>query len=157
MFTTDDLCSLRWNTQEHCTEIIDQTLLPHQLQWCQLKSLAHYCRAIADMQVRGAPLIGITAAFGLAHALFDDASDEGLQLASEKLLATRPTAVNLRWAINQVAELVRPLAPQARPAAALVKAINMRKEDIAHCENIGIHGAHLLRPLYTGETLNLMT
>lgn len=157
MFTTDDLCSLRWNAQQHCTEIIDQTLLPHKLEWCRLGSLEHYCRAISDMQVRGAPLIGITAAFGLAHALFEDASDEGLLMASEKLLATRPTAVNLRWAIHQVADLVRPLDEQARPAAALVKAINMRKEDIAHCENIGIHGAHLMRPLYKGETLNLMT
>ena len=78
MFTTDDLCSLRWNAQQHCTEIIDQTLLPHQLEWCQLESLDHYCLAISDMQVRGAPLIGITAAFGLAHALFEDGSGEGL-------------------------------------------------------------------------------
>lgn len=157
MFTTDDLCSLRWNAQDHCAEIIDQTLLPHQLQWCQLKSLADYCKAISTMQVRGAPLIGITAAFGLAHALGEDASDEGLQRASEQLLATRPTAVNLHWAIHQVGDAVRPLAEPDRAAAGLDKAIALRADDISHCENIGIHGAQLLKPLYNGETLNLMT
>lgn len=157
MFTTDDLCSLRWNVEKGCAEIIDQTLLPHRLHWCQLESLQDYCHAIAHMQVRGAPLIGVTAAFGLAHALGDDASDQGLAEASQRLLATRPTAVNLRWAIDQIEGAVKGLDVSLRAAAAAEKAIEMRAEDIAHCENIGIHGAQLLRPLYTGETLNLMT
>ena len=69
MFSTDELCSLRWDPVSEHIEIIDQTLLPHALRWCHLNSLAAYCHAISTMQVRGAPLIGITAAFGLAHAL----------------------------------------------------------------------------------------
>ena len=69
MFSSDDLSSLRRNSETGLIEIIDQTLLPHQLQWCALNTLEAYCHAIEVMQVRGAPLIGITAACGLAHAI----------------------------------------------------------------------------------------
>lgn len=157
MFTSDDLCSLRWNAQEACTEIIDQTLLPHQLKWCQLRELDDYCHAIADMLVRGAPLIGITAAFGLAQAVAADPSDRAIALASQKLLATRPTAVNLRWAVGQVADEISKLSPELRGEAALAKAVSLRAEDIAHCENIGLHGAQLLRAIEYGDVLNVMT
>jgi len=157
MFTSDDLCSLRWNADSRCAEIIDQTLLPHQLLWCQLKTLDDYCHAISDMQVRGAPLIGITAAFGLAQALAEDPSDPGLTSASDKLLATRPTAVNLRWALQQVGDAVSDLAEEARAEAALDKAIELRAQDIAHCEFIGLHGAQLLKAIKYGEQLNIMT
>lgn len=157
MFTTDDLCSLRWNAEIGHAEIIDQTLLPHRLEWCQLDSLEAYCYAISEMQVRGAPLIGITAAFGLAHALGKDASDESLDSASAALLATRPTAVNLRWAVHQIDTAVRALAVAERGAAALQKAIELRLEDIAHCEAIGAHGLLLLRPLHKEGVLNIMT
>ena len=157
MFTTDDLCSLRWNADDGCAEIIDQTLLPHQLLWLQLKTLEDYCVAIADMQVRGAPLIGITAAFGLAQALADDASTESLNTASDKLLATRPTAVNLRWALQQVSEAVAEVPEEARAQAALDKAVALRAEDISHCELIGVHGAQLLKSIEHGEQLNIMT
>ena len=69
MFSTDELCSLRWDPTRQTVEVIDQTLLPHTLRWCHLDSLDAFCHAITSMQVRGAPLIGITAAYGLAHAL----------------------------------------------------------------------------------------
>jgi methylthioribose-1-phosphate isomerase len=157
MFSSDDLSSLRWDADTGAVEIIDQTLLPHTLQWVRLDTLPAYCRAISDMQVRGAPLIGITAAFGLAHALLEDPSDAGLERASATLLATRPTAVNLRWALNEIKQEVQPLATGERAAAALRKAVALRGEDIANCASIGEHGLALLHELPRGERLNIMT
>jgi methylthioribose-1-phosphate isomerase len=157
MFTADDLCSLRWDPVSRAVEIIDQTLLPHTLRWCHLDSLAAFCHAIKSMQVRGAPLIGITAAFGLAHALAEDASDENLERAARELLATRPTAVNLRWALQLVAGAVRELDPARRAEVALAKALALREEDIANCARIGEHGLQLLLALPVEGTLNIMT
>jgi methylthioribose-1-phosphate isomerase len=157
MFSNDNLCSLRWDPVSRAVEIIDQTLLPHTLRWCHLDSLAAFCHAISSMQVRGAPLIGITAAFGLAHALTEDASTENLERASAALLATRPTAVNLRWALELVAGAVRELEPARRAEAALDKALALREEDIANCARIGEHGLQLLRALQVDGPLNIMT
>lgn len=156
MVNTDDLCSLRWDPVSERVEVIDQTLLPHALRWCHLDSLTAFCHAISSMQVRGAPLIGITAAFGLAHALSEDASTENLARASAALLATRPTAVNLRWALEQITTVVNPLQPSERARAALDKARALREEDIANCERIGINGLQLLRSLER-DHLNIMT
>ncbi len=157
MFADDDLSSLRWDPVSRRVEIIDQTLLPHTLRRCHLDSLAAFCHAIRTMQVRGAPLIGITAAFGLAHALAGDDSDDNLQRAYGELLATRPTAVNLRWALDAVMAAVRNSPPGRRGAAALAKAQSLRAEDIAHCARIGEHGLGLLRELESGRALNVMT
>ncbi len=157
MFSTDELSSLRWDPVAGAAEIIDQTLLPHTLRWCHLESLDDYCHAISAMQVRGAPLIGVTAAFGLAHAIAQDASEAGIRSASERLLATRPTAVNLRWALEQVGAAVAGLPEGERAAAAHDKAVALRAEDIANCEAVGAHGFELLRKLNPGDTLNLMT
>lgn len=157
MFSSDDLSSLRWDAVSGAVEIIDQTLLPHTLRWVHLDSLDAYCHAISYMQVRGAPLIGITAAFGLVHALARDSSDQGLASASAALLATRPTAVNLRWALDEITTAVITLAPQERAAAAREKAIRLRVEDIANCARIGEHGLELLQQLPRGDRLNIMT
>jgi methylthioribose-1-phosphate isomerase len=154
MFTEDDLSSLRWD--QGLIEIIDQTLLPHELQWVELVDLADYCHAIAAMQVRGAPLIGITAAYGLARALVDDPSNSGLTLACATLSATRPTAVNLQWALDQVSAVVQCLPDAERAAAALAVAHALRAADIAVCERIGETGAAAL-PVESGKTLNIMT
>jgi methylthioribose-1-phosphate isomerase len=154
---SDDLCSLRWDPVSEAVEIIDQTLLPHTLCRRHLDTLPDFCHAISSMQVRGAPLIGITAAFGLARALAEDPSDESLESASAALLATRPTAVNLRWALDAVREKVRPLQPGARAAAALGTALSLRREDIATCSAIGDYGLGLLRALDTAGELNVMT
>jgi methylthioribose-1-phosphate isomerase len=157
MFSRDDLCSLRWDPVSRAVEIIDQTLLPHTLRWCHLDSLPAFCHAISSMQVRGAPLIGITAAFGLAHALTEDASTENLQRATAALSATRPTAVNLRWALDLVAAAVRELEPARRAEAALDQALALRREDIVNCARIGEQGLQLLRALRVDGTLNIMT
>jgi methylthioribose-1-phosphate isomerase len=157
MFSNNDLCSLRCDPVTGRVEVIDQTLLPHTLRWCVLDSLSAYCHAISSMQVRGAPLIGITAAFGLAHALALDASDEHLASASAALLSTRPTAVNLRWALEQVTAAVQLLPPSERAWAALNLARQLREADIANCERIGTNGLALLRELARDGTLNIMT
>ena len=153
----EELCSLRWNSATDAVEIIDQTLLPHTLQWCGLKTLESYRHAIAAMQVRGAPLIGITAAFGLAQEIGRDPSLDNIQCASAALLATRPTAVNLRWALHAVISAVRDLEPELRGDAALAKALQLRIEDIAHCARLGELGLQLLRELKPAGGLNIMT
>ena len=94
--------------------IIDQTQLPHRFVTAQLASLADSARAIRTMQVRGAPLIGATAACGMWLALREDASDEALERAYSTLMATRPTAINLRWALNAVDNELRALPPAQR-------------------------------------------
>lgn len=153
----DEPCSLRWNSDSNTVEVIDQTLLPHRLQWRELNSLEAYCHAIAAMQVRGAPLIGITAAFGLAVEAARDPSLDNIQRASAALLATRPTAVNLRWALEQVDSAVRGLEPELRGAAALARARQLRAQDIANCSRLGDFGLQLMRELKPAGELNIMT
>jgi methylthioribose-1-phosphate isomerase len=152
-----NLCSLRWNPARELVEVIDQTLLPHTLRWCELRDLDAYCHAISAMQVRGAPLIGITAAYGLALALAGDPSTRQLQQASARLLATRPTAVNLRWALESVTAAVREQVPANRAGVALATAHALRDSDIANCSRIGDHGLDLLLALDCAGPLNIMT
>jgi len=129
-------------------EIIDQTLLPHQFVVIQLKSLADAAQAISVMQVRGAPLIGATAAYGMALAMAEDATDAGLQNAYDVLLATRPTAVNLRWALDEARSTLSPLPVEARHKSALKLAAVICDEDAANCHSIGKHGAELIAAAY---------
>ena len=106
--------------------ILDQTRLPHEEHYLRLDSLDDAATAIRDMQVRGAPLIGATAAFGVALALRHDASDATLEEADRSLRQTRPTAVNLHWALNRMRAALLPLAPGARAAAAWAEAEAIR-------------------------------
>ncbi len=111
--------------------IIDQTRLPHEFVISELATLDDFALAIKDMKVRGAPLIGVTAAYGLAIALRDDLSHAGLAAASAKLLATRPTAVNLAWALEMMHAALAPLPPAARADAAFAKAAELADLDVA--------------------------
>jgi len=133
-----------WPAGEGCVEIIDQTRLPHAFEVVTLRSLDDAACAIRQMQVRGAPLIGVTAAYGVALALREDPSDAGLERACETLLATRPTAVNLRWALAAQRECAQPLAERERAEAAWRRAGELADEDVALCRAIGEHGAKLL-------------
>jgi len=126
-------------------EIIDQTRLPHDFAIVPLVSLEDAARAISTMQVRGAPLIGATAAYGVALAMRRDASDAALSAADAALSATRPTAVNLRWALDDMRRHLAPLTPGERPAAAYARAAAICDEDVAICRAIGEHGAALIR------------
>ena len=125
-------------------EILDQTRIPHEVVTVRLRTLDDAVRAIADMQVRGAPLIGVAAAYGVGLALREDASDEGLERAHDRLLAARPTAVNLAWALREMLAAVRNRPRGDRLAAAYARAAELAEEDVATCEAIGEHGARLI-------------
>ena len=125
--------------------VIDQTRLPHAFQIVDLASRADAERAIRDMVVRGAPLIGAAAAYGMAIAMREDASDAGLAEAMRGLGATRPTAVNLRWALERLRARLVPAAPSDRAELALAEARAVAEEDVAVCESIGRHGLHAIR------------
>ena len=127
------------------TGIIDQTLLPFAFQTKRLTNMAAAAEAIRVMRVRGAPLIGVTAAYGLAMATRDDPSDAALAAACDTLHATRPTAINLRWALDRVSAALRPLPPDERFARAWALAAEMADEDAEINRRIGEHGLALLR------------
>ena len=125
-------------------EIIDQTLLPHELKIARLTRLDEAARAIHDMQVRGAPLIGVTAAYGVALAVADDPSDAAIEHAAATLAATRPTAVNLAWALAEMRRTLSHLPSQLRLTAALDRAAAIAEEDVAINRAIGEHGLALI-------------
>src|SRR5258707_11106783 len=124
--------------------IIDQTALPHRFTTIRLRPLADAARAIATMQVRGAPLIGATAAYGVCLALRADASDGALERAFATLMATRPTAINLKWALEEMVAAVRNRPREERVAAAYRRAAEICDEDVAINRAIGSHGAALI-------------
>jgi methylthioribose-1-phosphate isomerase len=145
---------------ERAVFVIDQRVLPHRVEQLRLADLADAVWAIKDMAVRGAPLIGVTAAYGLALAAQVDASTEALRTAAARLAAARPTAVNLAWAVRRALEALLPLQPAQRPEAAWRLAAQMADEDVAVCESIGRHGVELLHALARnkpGRTLNVLT
>ena len=125
-------------------EIIDQTRLPHELTIVPLRRLDDAARAIRDMQVRGAPLIGAAAAYGVALKMAEDPSDTGLDEAVKVLAATRPTAVNLRWALDDMRRRISELPPEERFAAAIARAGEIAEDDVAINRGIGEHGARLI-------------
>jgi methylthioribose-1-phosphate isomerase len=142
-------------------EIIDQTRLPHVFATVRLSTLQDAAHAIRAMQVRGAPLIGVTAAYGLCLALRYDASDEALDHAIDYLADQRPTAVNLRWALEEMRRAVRNLPRASRVAAAYKRAAEMAHEDVETNRAIGGHGLGLLQNLVArkkpGAPLNVLT
>jgi methylthioribose-1-phosphate isomerase len=134
-----------WSAEDgRAVEIIDQTRLPHELVILRLATLRDAARAIRDMQVRGAPLIGAAAAYGVALALREDASDKALDEAVTTLTATRPTAVNLRWALDDMRRHLGELPPNERFAAAIARADAIAGEDVTINRAIGEHGLRLI-------------
>ena len=141
-------------------EVIDQTRLPHEFAVVVWRDVADAARGIKDMQVRGAPLIGVAAAYGLALAMAADPSDAHLTRASETLLATRPTAVNLAWALADMRRHLVERAPAERRAAAFARAGALAEEDVEVCAAIGRHGHHLIAERAArkkGEPVNVLT
>jgi len=136
-----------WIDAEGVVRTIDQTVLPFERRELALRTLDDCDRAIREMQVRGAPLIGAVGAWGLALALGADASDVSLQRAVERLAASRPTAVNLHWALERVRARVAAVAPASRAALARDEAGRICDEDVACNARIGERGAELLRAL----------
>ncbi len=153
--------SIRLAEDGWAAEIIDQTKLPHRFELTRLESLADAAHAIAAMLVRGAPLVGATAAYGLALAARQDPSDAALAEARATLAATRPTAVNLRWALDEMMATLAPLAPPERSAAAYRRAGEICEEDVAINRAIGENGARLIEIAADrknpGATVNVLT
>ena len=142
-------------------EIIDQTRLPHVLEIVALNTVAEAARAIKTMQVRGAPLIGATAAYGLALAMRADASDASLARNIAFLNEQRPTAVNLRWALEEMRRVLAPLPPGKRVAAAYATAAALCDNDVESCRRLGVFGRALIEAAAAkkkpGETVNILT
>ena len=138
----------RDSNADAAVSIIDQTVLPHRFAVVTLRTAAEAARAIADMQVRGAPLIGATGAYGLALAMAERTDDENLTAAFDLLIATRPTAVNLRWGLERMRRRLERLAPDARLEAAFAEAAVIADEDSAVCAALGEHGAALIERHY---------
>jgi methylthioribose-1-phosphate isomerase len=140
--------------------IIDQTVLPHRFATLQLKTLDDAAHAIRSMQVRGAPLIGATAAYGMWLALRAEASDDCLERAYATLLATRPTAINLKWALDEIVVAVRNRPRGERVEAAFARAGDIADEDVAINQAIGRHGLKIIEAIAArkeGERVNVLT
>ena len=141
--------------------ILDQTFLPHDQVTKQLTKASEGEEAISSMRVRGAPLIGVTAAYTIALAMHEDTGDQNLELTANMLIKSRPTAVNLAWAVDQMVKLLQPLEYGMRCVAAYQYAGKMAEADIATNRAIGANGLTLLEKIKKtkkkGEPINVLT
>jgi methylthioribose-1-phosphate isomerase len=140
---------------------IDQRRLPHHFVIAELATADAAADAIRSMLVRGAPLIGATAAYGMALAMRGDACDAAIDRAYNMLIATRPTAINLKWALEEMRAMLRPLSPPDRAAAAYSRAAEIAEEDVAINRGIGENGLALIEAILAkkppGERVNVLT
>ncbi|HEX5337327.1 MAG TPA: S-methyl-5-thioribose-1-phosphate isomerase [Gallionella sp.] len=153
-----------WPTADGAVEIIDQTKLPHVFTTVRLENMRDAEYAIREMQVRGAPLIGVTAAYGVALSMRHHASDAALEATCGVLLAARPTAVNLRWGIERMRAFLVPLPAERRAEAAWQEAARIADEDVAINAAIGQHGCGIVRAIHQEKirqgksgTVNILT
>ncbi|MBX3578620.1 MAG: S-methyl-5-thioribose-1-phosphate isomerase [Rhizobiaceae bacterium] len=141
--------------------IIDQRWLPHEFRLERLETVDQVATAIRDMWVRGAPLIGATAAYGVAIGMLSDPSDAALDAVWSQLNETRPTAVNLRWALDDMRNTLRLVPPTDRAEAAFRRAAEISDEDVGINRGIGQHGLDLIREIAArkapGEAVNILT
>ena len=145
------------DSTESIIHIIDQTKLPHHFTTKPLHSLDEVINAIKIMEVRGAPLIGVTAAFGIAFAMKSNSSDDSLKDASLRLFQSRPTAVNLQWALNRMNKELIPITSEKRFEAAWSLCKTILDEDIKTNQSIGLHGLHFIENHFNKKTLQVLT
>ncbi len=148
-----------WITESGTVRVIDQSRLPFEFATIDLETLADAAHAIKTMVVRGAPLIGATAAYGMALAARANPSDSHLAEAARALQATRPTAINLVWALTRMRTMLAEVQPKERVDVALREAAAICDADVEQCRLIGVHGLELIRGLAktAGRTLNILT
>ncbi len=153
------LTTIWYDNSSDKIKIIDQRLLPHEIKFVELNTLEDVCFAIQEMQVRGAPLIGITAAYGMYIAARENSDTNYLKDASIKLKNTRPTAVNLSWAIDFIFSKIENLNKDNLLTTILNLANQMRLDDIECCEAIGENGLKLIKKIYEKKqsTINILT
>jgi methylthioribose-1-phosphate isomerase len=140
--------------------VIDQRVLPHRFEVIHWRTVDDAAEGIESMQVRGAPLIGVSAACGIALAALADPSDQGLRSAGAQLVATRPTAVNLAWGVNVMLDHLLPLPTDDRPSAARELALQVAEDDVASCRQIAENGVGLIESLAAanpGRPVQIMT
>lgn len=142
-------------------EILDQTKLPFDVQVISLTSMEQAAKAIKDMWVRGAPLIGAVAAYGMALGMKEDVSDEHLQKCYDVLIDTRPTAINLKWALARVFAELKHKSAEDRQTIAYQLAAHIADEDVQLCESIGENGLEIIKQIASnkpeGSTVNILT
>ncbi|MBY5934903.1 S-methyl-5-thioribose-1-phosphate isomerase [Tateyamaria omphalii] len=143
--------SLWWNDEKGVLEIIDQCWLPHDFRVVPVETMQEFSDAIYEMRVRGAPLIGATAAYGMALAMAEDPSDANMDAAWTYLEKTRPTAINLRWALDRARATLLPMPERERAAAALALAHEIADEDVEINRRIGENGLALIREIAAGK------
>jgi methylthioribose-1-phosphate isomerase len=149
-----------WPVGEDAFGIIDQTRLPHEFVTLTLKSAGDAAHAIKSMQTRGAPLIGAVGAYGLALSVREDASDDAINQAVDMLAQTRPTAINLKWALWRMRGALLNQPHGRRVKLAWEEAGRIADEDVAMCEAIGFHGLKLIEEIAAkkpGGTVNILT
>jgi methylthioribose-1-phosphate isomerase len=146
---------------QRSVDIIDQRWLPHEFRIASLRTIDDVAVAIKDMWVRGAPLIGVTAAYGVAIAMSVDASDENLEATWAKLHETRPTAINLKWALDEMLRTLLPIPKPKRVATAYARAAELADEDVELNKAMGRHGLALICEIVArkkpGEVMNILT
>ena len=151
-----------WYDHKDCqVKIIDQRWLPHDFRIVALTNLDEFAVAIRDMWVRGAPLIGATAAYGVAISLSSDASDSGLKNAYDTLIETRPTAINLKWALDRLLRALGQVSQEVRASKALELAHLVAEEDVGINKKIGEHGLEIVKKIASnkpaGEPVRMLT
>ena len=147
-----------WPTESGTVRVIDQSLLPFEFVIKELETAAHAAHAIRSMVVRGAPLIGATAAYGMALAARSNPSDSHLAEAARNLQATRPTAINLTWALARMRGVLSAVQPSERVEVAFREAATICDADVEQCRSIGVHGLEIIRGLAkTDGRINILT
>ena len=140
-------------------KIIDQTKLPHQFIIKELKSVKDAILAIKNMEVRGAPLIGATAAYGLVLSIIEKNDQSFLKKSSEDLIKSRPTAINLKWAVDRMMKKLSGVNSEEILNIAIEEAKNICEEDVGFCKNIGINGLKIIEEISKKkkDTINILT
>jgi len=139
-------------------KIIDQTLLPHELKYIPLNNFSDCCKAIKNMWVRGAPLIGVTASYGMFFALSENPSEKNINEAFKRLIDTRPTAVDLKWALENILELINKVSIKDKADLAWKFARKLEQESISQCSKIGNYGLDIIESnIKDDKTINILT
>ena len=139
--------------EDNIVKIIDQTKLPHQFVIKDLKTIKDAVKAIKEMEVRGAPLIGATAAYGIVLAVIENNDHSFLKKSAESLISSRPTAINLKWAIDRMIKKLSGVNSDKILEIALNEAKKICEEDINFCKNIGLNGLKIIEEIYSKKRI----
>ena len=140
--------------QNNIVKIIDQTKLPHQFIIKDLKSAKDAVNAIKTMEVRGAPLIGSTSAYGLVLSIIENNNRTFLQKSASDLINSRPTAINLKWAVDRMVKKLSGVKSEKILEIAIIEAQRICEEDIKFCEKIGLNGLKIIEEIYNKKRYN---